>query len=83
MIFAYCCGMLDHAFTDRDEEQINRMCRNLDNPQNDMWEYKLEDGKAILFWRKDGRIHGNIFGHDERDIPESSIANGRRDEVRA
>ena len=52
------------------------MCRRLDDPDNDTRSYELEDGTPILYWRRDGRIHGNTLGHDERDIPESSIANG-------
>ena len=52
------------------------MCRRLDDPENDIRSYELEDGRPILFWRRNGCIHGNIHGHDERDIPESSIANG-------
>lgn len=75
LIFAYWCGQLDISFTDKDILQVDRMCRVLDNPANDLRSYELEDGSPVLFWRKDGKIHGNIFGHDERDILESEIAN--------
>lgn len=75
-IYAYFCRELDHQFNDADDAQVEEMCRRLDDPENDIRTYELEDGRPILFWRRDGRIHGNIHGHDERDIPESSIANG-------
>ena len=75
-IYAYFCGELDHQFTDADDKQVEEMCRRLDDPDNDTRSYELEGGRPILFWRRDGRINGNIHGHDERDIPESSIANG-------
>ena len=52
------------------------MCSLMDDPENDTRDFELEDGTPILYWRRDGRIHGNIHGHDESDIPESSIANG-------
>lgn len=71
-IYAYFCGELDHQFSDADDEQVEEMCRRLDDPENDVRSYELEGGRPILFWRRDGRIHG----HDQRDIPESSIANG-------
>ena len=75
-IYAYFCGELDHQFTDADDKQVEEMCRRLDDPDNDTRSYELEDGTPILYWRRDGRIHGNTLGHDESDIPESSIANG-------
>ena len=75
-IYAYFCGELNHQFTDTDDKQVEEMCRRLDDPDNDTRSYWLEGGRPILFWRRDGRIHGNTLGHDERDIPESSIANG-------
>ena len=75
-IYAYFCGELDHQFNDADDAQVEEMCRRLDDPENDIRTYELEDGRPILFWRRDGPIHGNIHGHDGRDIPESSIANG-------
>ena len=78
LIYEYRYGQLEQMFTDRDTEYVDRMCRILDAPMNDITDYQTESGEAILFWRKDGKIHGNIFGHDERDIPESSIANGKR-----
>lgn len=53
-----------------------RCAGRLDDPDNDTQTYELEGGEPILFWRRDGRIHGNTLGHDERDILESSIANG-------
>ena len=77
-IYAYFCGELNHQFTDTDDKQVEEMCRRLDDPDNDTRSYELEDGTPILYWRRDGRIHGNIHGHDESDIPESSIANGLR-----
>lgn len=77
-IYAYFCGELDHQFTDTDDKQVEEMCHRLDDPDNDTRSYELEDGTPILYWRRDGRIHGNIHGHDESDIPESSIANGLR-----
>lgn len=75
-IYAYFCGELDHQFTDTDDALVEEMCRRLDDPDNDTRSYWLEGGRPILYWRRDGRIHGNTLGHDERDIPESSIANG-------
>lgn len=75
MIFAYFCGQLDHSFTDKDTAQVEHMCRKLDSPWNDTWIFELENGETVMFWRKDGIIHGNIFGFDESDIPEESIAN--------
>lgn len=75
MIFAYFCGQLDHSFTHEDTEQVEWMCRRLDSPWNDTWLFELENGETVMFWRKDGFIHGNIFGFDESDIPEESIAN--------
>ena len=78
LIFAYYCGMLDQSYTDRDIPQVERMCCLLDDPDNHMWQFKLESGEVISYWRKDGHIHGNIRGIDEREIPKSSIANGRR-----
>ena len=77
-IYAYFCWELDHQFTDTDDKQVEEMCRRLDDPDNDTRSYELEDGTPILYWRRDGRIHGNIHGHDESDLPESSIANGLR-----
>ena len=77
-IYAYFCGELDHQFTDTDDALVEEMCSRLDDPDNDTRSYWLEGGRPILYWRRDGRIHGNIHGHDERDIPESSIANGLR-----
>ena len=77
-IYAYFCGELDHQFTDTDDKQVEEMCRRLDDPDNDTRSYELEDGTPILYWRRDGRIHGNIHGHAESDIPKSSIANGLR-----
>ena len=67
-IYAYFCGELDHQFTDTDDKQVEEMCRRLDDPDNDTRSYELEGGRPILFWRRDGRIHGNTLGHDERDI---------------
>ena len=75
-IYAYFCGELDHQFSDADDAEVEEMCRRLDDPENDIRTYELEDGRPVLFWRRNGRIHGNIHGYDERDIPESSIANG-------
>ena len=75
-IFAYFCGKFDYYFTDTDDELVEKMCALLDDPENDTRDFELEDGTPILYWRRDGRIHGNIHGHDQRDIPESSIANG-------
>ena len=74
--FAYFCGKFDYYFTDTDDELVEKMCALLDDPENDTRDFELEDGTPILYWRRDGRIHGNIHGHDESDIPESSIANG-------
>ena len=80
LIFEYWCGQLERMFTDRDMADVDQMCWRLDNPNiADAWDYKTEDGEAILFWRKNGKIHGNIFGHDESIIPESNIANGRKE----
>lgn len=79
LIYAYFCGELSHTFTDKDTEQVEKMCRALDRAENDTSEYQLENGEVIRYWRKDGVIHGNIFGRDDNDIPESSIANGRVD----
>lgn len=79
LIYVYFCGELSHTFTDKDTEQVEKMCRALDRASNDTTEYQLESGEIIRYWRKDGVIHGNIFGRDENDIPESSIANGRVD----
>lgn len=77
LIYAYWCGELDHTFTEKDAEQVSHMCNVLDDPIIDTWNFETDDGTAILFWRDDtGRIRGNFNGHDERDIPESSIANG-------
>lgn len=59
-IYAYFCGELDHQFTDTDDKQVEEMCRRLDDPDNDTRSYELEGGRPILFWRRDGRIHGNI-----------------------
>ena len=75
-IYAYFCGELDHQFSDADDAEVEEMCRRIDDPENDIRTYELEDGRPVLFWRRNGRIHGNIHGHDESDIPESSIANG-------
>lgn len=75
-INAYFCGEFSHTFTGMDEAQVEKMCRDLDDVENDTTEYKLESGELIHYWRKDGIIHGNVFGHDENDIPENSIANG-------
>lgn len=75
-IFSYFCGKFDYYFTDTDDELVEKMCALLDDPENDTRDFELEDGTPILYWRRDGRIHGNIHGHDESDIPESSIANG-------
>lgn len=79
-INAYFCGEFDHVFTDKDTEEVERMCRDLDDAHNDTTEYRLESGDVISYWRKDGVIHGNIFGHPENDIPETAIANGRVDQ---
>lgn len=59
-IYAYFCGELDHQFTDTDDKQVEEMCRRLDDPDNDTRSYWLEGGRPILYWRRDGRIHGNI-----------------------
>ena len=75
-IFAYFCGKLDYYFPATDDELVAKMCALLDDPEHDTRDLELEDGTPILYWRRDGRIHGNIHGHDESDIPESSIANG-------
>lgn len=80
LIYVYFCGELSHTFTDKDTEQVEKMCRALDRAENDTTEYQLESGEIIRYWRKDGVIHGNIFNRDENDIPESSIANGRVDQ---
>ena len=63
-IYAYFCGELDHQFTDTDDALVEEMCRRLDDPDNDTRSYWLEGGRPILYWRRDGRIHGNIHGHD-------------------
>ena len=75
-IYAYFFFFFDHQFSDADDAEVEEMCRRLDDPENDIRTYELEDGRPVLFWRRNGRIHGNIHGYDERDIPESSIANG-------
>ena len=59
-IYAYFCGELDHKFSDTDAAQVEEMCRRLDDPENDIRSYELEDGRPILFWRRNGCIHGNI-----------------------
>ena len=75
-IFAYFCGKFDYYFTDTDDELVEKMCALLDDPENDTRDFELEDGTPILYWRRDGRNHGNTHGPDASDIPESSIANG-------
>ena len=53
-IYAYFCGELDHKFSDTDAAQVEEMCRRLDDPENDIRSYELEDGRPILFWRRNG-----------------------------
>jgi len=78
-ILAYYCGEFSHMFSDRDTEEVAHMCIVLDTPAIDTWRFQLENGDPVIFWRSSsGTIHGNIYGHDVNDIPESSIANGQR-----
>ena len=81
VIYLYWCGEIDTTFTDRDKPQVDKMCSDLDSKwywDDSMWEYHTDEGR-IAYWRgDDGKTHGNVFGHPESIIPESSIANGLR-----
>lgn len=48
-IYAYFCGELDHQFSGTDDAEVEEMCHRLDDPENDIRSYALEDGRPILF----------------------------------
>lgn len=76
IIKKYLFGKYASSFASNDPDKVKMMCKDLDNPENDISEFFTEDDERIFFWRKDGKIHGNIFNYPEEDIPESAIANG-------
>ena len=60
LIYEYYCGELNRMFTDRDVADVDRMCWHLDHPSlADAWKYETEASEEILFWRKNGTLHGS------------------------
>lgn len=74
-ILHFFAGNLIDSFEFTDEEKVEWMCNRLDDPCNDIDEFILENNEPVLFWRRNGKIRGNIFGHPECDISEKVIAN--------
>lgn len=69
-------GEYESSFSSTETDKVDTMCKELDDAENDISEFYTEKNERIFFWRKDGKIHGNIFNYPEEDIPESAIANG-------
>ena len=82
LIYLYWNDEIETTFTDRDKEQVDKMCKDLDSEWyqdgNSLFRYETDEG-PIAYWRDEyGKLHGKFFYTPHEYVPESSIANGMR-----
>ena len=59
VIYKWVGGELKGCFSTLDEEAVEQMCKDLDDPENDTVEYNDRDDRLVAGWRdKKGQFHG-------------------------
>lgn len=79
LIYLYWNGEIETTFTDRDKEQIEKMCRDLDSEWyqngNSLFRYETDEGPVSFFEDELGHLHGKPVCYTHDDKPESSFDN--------